>query len=601
MRIRIVQIIDKIQDAVDEGKQFFSFEFFPPKTGEGVENLFVRMDKMAAAGPLFCDITWGAGGSTADLTLDITNQMQNMICVETMMHLTCTNMPKEKLEEALDSLKAAGVQNILALRGDPPHGQETFVTTEGGFSCALDLIRFIREKFGDYFGIGCAGYPEAHPDVISEDPEEMSKNYHADLLYLKKKVDAGADFIITQLFYEVELFFKFVQDCRNIGIECPILPGIMPIQSYGGFQRMTSFCKTKVPQFILDALEPIKDNDEAVKAYGVYLGVEMCRRILDAKVSPGVHLYSLNMDKSVMAIVKQLNLTGDNKIQRPLPWRAPTSTKRCGEMVRPIFWANRPKSYLSRTQDWASYPSGRWKESTNPAFGSVNDSNTIRPKALKLKETKLKQWGEELSSIEDVFSVFAKFCKGEISCLPWAENEGGLQAESQVLIDQLVALNMEGYLTINSQPRVNGASSSDPKFGWGRPNGYVYQKQYIEFFCSKEKLAQLISKMASLPNLSYQAVNASGEVYSNISEAEINAVTWGVFPASEIIQPTVVDPKSFLVWKDEAFSIWLSVWAAIYEEGSSSKRLLQEFHDSSFLVNIVDNDFVTGDLFALFT
>eukprot|EP00963_Diacronema_lutheri_P008454 scaffold752_cov322-Pavlova_lutheri.AAC.51 len=555
---------------------------------------------MVAAGPLFCDITWGAGGSTADLTLDITTQMQNMICVETMMHLTCTNMPKEKLEHALQALQECGVQNILALRGDPPKGQETFVTAEGGFACALDLIKFIREKCGDYFGIGCAGYPEAHPDVISEDPEEMAKNYHSDLMYLKEKIDAGADFIVTQLFYEVELFLKFVKDCREIGINCPILPGIMPIQSYGGFQRMTTFCKTKVPQFIKDALEPIKDNDEAVKAYGVQLAVDMCRRILDSGASPGVHLYSLNMDKSVMAIVEQLHLTGESKIQRPLPWRPPTSTKRTGEMVRPIFWANRPKSYLQRTQNWDSYPNGRWKESSNPAYGTLSDSKIIRPKALRVKETKLQQWGEELSSMDDVYAVFAKFCKGEISCLPWAENEGGLQAESKVLIDQLVALNTNGFLTINSQPRVNGASSTDPKFGWGRPNGYVYQKQYVEFFCSKDKLLTLKKKMASLPNLSYQAVNAKGEVLSNISEADINAVTWGVFPASEIIQPTVVDPKSFLVWKDEAFSIWLSVWASTYEEGSRSRQLLQDIHDSYYLVNIVDNDFVQGDLFSLF-
>mmetsp|Transcript_7998 Transcript_7998/g.49408 ORF Transcript_7998/g.49408 Transcript_7998/m.49408 type:complete len:560 (-) Transcript_7998:194-1873(-) len=558
------------------------------------------MDKMVAAGPLFCDITWGAGGSTADLTLDITKQMQNMICVETMMHLTCTNMPKEKLEHALQALQECGVQNILALRGDPPKGQETFVAAEGGFSCALDLIKFIRDKCGDVFGIGCAGYPEAHPDVICEDPEQMAKNYHSDLMYLKEKIDAGADFIVTQLFYEVELFLKFVKDCREIGINCPILPGIMPIQSYGGFQRMTGFCKTKVPQFIKDALEPIKDNDEAVKAYGIQLAVDMCRRILDSGASPGVHLYSLNMDRSVMAIVEQLHLTGESKIQRPLPWRPPTSTKRNGEMVRPIFWANRPKSYLQRTENWDSYPNGRWKESSNAAFGTLSESKLIRPKALRVKESKMQQWGEELSSIDDVQAVFSKFCKGEISYLPWVESEGGLQSESKILIDQLVTLNTSGFLTINSQPRVNGAPSSDPKFGWGQPNGYVYQKQYVEFFCTKEKLLTLKKKMANLPNLSYQAVNAKGEVLSNISEADVNAVTWGVFPASEIIQPTVVDPKSFLVWKDEAFSIWLSVWASAYEEGSRSRQLLQEIHDTYYLVNIVDNDFVQGDLFSLF-
>ncbi|RWV87457.1 hypothetical protein BHE74_00041290 [Ensete ventricosum] len=137
-----MKVIDKIRGAAAEGdgRTVFSFEFFPPKTEEGVENLFERMDRMVAHNPNFCDITWGAGGSTADLTLDIANRMQNMICVETMMHLTCTNMPVEKIDHALDNIKTNGIQNVLALRGDPPHGQDKFVQVAGGFACALDLV-----------------------------------------------------------------------------------------------------------------------------------------------------------------------------------------------------------------------------------------------------------------------------------------------------------------------------------------------------------------------------------------------------------------------------------------------------------------------------
>lgn len=138
-----MKVIDKIRELSKENdgnKVVFSFEFFPPKTEEGVENLFERMDRMVAHNPTFCDITWGAGGSTADLTLDIANRMQNMVCVETMMHLTCTNMPVEKIDHALDTIKSNGIQNVLALRGDPPHGQDKFVQVEGGFSCALDLV-----------------------------------------------------------------------------------------------------------------------------------------------------------------------------------------------------------------------------------------------------------------------------------------------------------------------------------------------------------------------------------------------------------------------------------------------------------------------------
>jgi len=176
-----MKIVDKINQKIAKGETFFSFEFFPPKTDDGVENLWERMDSMVSLQPMFCDITWGAGGSTADLTLDIASKMQNMICVETMMHLTCTNMPRESLKSALDKVKAEGIQNILALRGDPPKGSSTFEAVEGGFSCALDLVKYIRAEYGDHFGVTVAGYPEAHPDVIKEDPEEQKAAYAADL------------------------------------------------------------------------------------------------------------------------------------------------------------------------------------------------------------------------------------------------------------------------------------------------------------------------------------------------------------------------------------------------------------------------------------
>lgn len=262
---------------------------------------------MVALGPEFCDITWGAGGSTADLTLDIAARMQGEVGVETMMHLTCTNMPAASLDDALAKCKAAGLTNILALRGDPPKGQDEFTTVEGGFSCALDLVKHIKATHGDHFGIAVAGYPEAHPDAIVDDAAAMEAAYAADIAYLKQKVDAGADFIVTQLFYDVDVFLQFEKDCRAAGIGCPILPGIMPIQSYGGFKRMTTFCKTKVPADIEAALDAIKDDEDAVKKYGVELGTAMCRRLLDAGV-PGVHLYTLNLEATAVAILENLGL-----------------------------------------------------------------------------------------------------------------------------------------------------------------------------------------------------------------------------------------------------------------------------------------------------
>eukprot|EP00887_Chlorella_sp_A99_P003942 scaffold11.g3942.t1 len=217
------KIIDKINVKIAEGTTFFSFEYFPPKTDDGVRNLGERQHRMVELGPTFCDITWGAGGSTADLTLDIASRMQNDVGMETMMHLTCTNMPVEKLEEALNKCKEYGIRNILALRGDPPHGQDKFTQARGE----------------------------------EQQHCRMKRNYWADIAYLKEKVEAGADFVITQLFYEVGAPMRRPDAAHT------------DAQARGrGFKRMTAFCKTHVPKHIADTLEAIKDNDEAVKVGG---------------------------------------------------------------------------------------------------------------------------------------------------------------------------------------------------------------------------------------------------------------------------------------------------------------------------------------------
>ncbi|XP_061353076.1 methylenetetrahydrofolate reductase (NADH) 2-like [Gastrolobium bilobum] len=593
-----MKVIEKIRAAAaaDPNRVVFSFEFFPPKTEDGVDNLFERMDRMVAHNPSFCDITWGAGGSTADLTLEIANKMQNIVCVETMMHLTCTNMPVEKIDHALQTIKSNGLQNVLALRGDPPHGQDKFVQTEGGFACARDLVKHIRDQYGDYFGITIAGYPEAHPDVIGSDGLAPVEGYQNDLAYLKSKVDAGADLIVTQLFYDTDIFLKFVNDCRQIGITCPIVPGIMPINNYKGFFRMTGFCKTKIPAEIIAALEPIKDNEEAVKSYGIHLGTEMCKKILAHGIKT-LHIYTLNMEKSALGILMNLGLIEESKISRSLPWRRPTNVFRIKEDVRPIFWANRPKSYISRTIGWDQYPHGRWGDSGNPSYGGLSDYQFMRPRARDKKL--IEEWAVPLKSIEDIYERFKMYCLGKLKSNPWSELDG-LQPETKIINEQLEKINMKGFLTINSQPAVNGEKSDSPTVGWGGPGGYVYQKAYVEFFCSKEKLDALVEKCKGRSSLTYMAVNKEGSWKSNVGQTDVNAVTWGVFPAKEIIQPTIVDPVSFHVWKDEAFEIWSRGWASLYPEGDASRKLVEEVGGSYFLVSLVDNDYVSGDLFAVF-
>eukprot|EP00027_Filamoeba_sp_ATCC50430_P007621 CAMPEP_0168559490 /NCGR_PEP_ID=MMETSP0413-20121227/10553_1 /TAXON_ID=136452 /ORGANISM="Filamoeba nolandi, Strain NC-AS-23-1" /LENGTH=583 /DNA_ID=CAMNT_0008590725 /DNA_START=35 /DNA_END=1786 /DNA_ORIENTATION=+ len=577
----MVKISDVIKKKTEEAKvPFFSFEYFPPKTDKGVENLYERLERMSLFAPAWIDVTWGAGGSTKGLTHEICHNAQNFLGLETMMHMTCTNMPVEELREALTKAKQSGIQNILALRGDPPRGEE-WKQIEGGFGHAADLVRYIRKEFGDYFGICVAGYPEGHTDATS---------YADDVKHLKAKVDAGADLIITQLFYDVDLFLKFVNDCREIGITVPIIPGIMPIHGYQSFHRMTTLSKTFIPKEVVDALEPIKNDDEAVKSYGVKLAIEMCRKIIQAGI-PGVHFYTLNLEKSVVEILDGLGLI-DKETRRPLPFM----TKRANEEVRPIFWSHRPKSYIQRTSSWDEFPNGRWGDSRSPAFGELTDYHLG---ALHSTQTYDKQeaWGKELKDIEDVKKVFVKYLRKEIEKLPWWDTP--LSSESDPIRDNLIKLNLNGFLTINSQPRVNGAPSNDKAVGWGPLGGYVYQKSYLEFFCSEEKLQKLVEACKKYPSLQYHAVNSKGKAVANFVRPSVNAITWGVFPNREILQPTVVDPDSFLVWKDEAFALW-NAWGHIYPEGSPSRSQIESIINNYYLVNLVDNNFIDGDIFAVF-
>jgi len=256
------RIIDTIHGLQDDNKLFYSFEYFPPKTDAGVSKLQGKLEGMSSfefkspnlhPKPLFMDVTWGAGGSTSDLTLKISSDIQAKWGTA-QMHLTCTNMPIEKVQVALEEAKKAGIRNIVALRGDPPKGAEKWEAIEGGFSYAVDLVRYIRKNYGNYFGISVAGYPEGHP--------ESDGGVDVDVKYLKDKLDAGADFAITQLFYNTDAYVEWVKKCRQAGITCPLVPGIMPILTYGGFKRMTTFCKTGIPRDIADTLDAIKDDEK---------------------------------------------------------------------------------------------------------------------------------------------------------------------------------------------------------------------------------------------------------------------------------------------------------------------------------------------------
>merc|ERR1719261_842741 len=535
---------------------------------------------------MWIDVTWGAGGSTSEKTLELCINALKVHGLNVMMHLTCTNMPKEKLKEALDTCKENGICNILALRGDPPgyleKGGEGFKQCEGGFAYATDLVKYIRQEFGDYFCVAVAGYPEGHLEATSFDD---------DMKHLKEKVDAGADLIVTQLFYDNPSFLGYVERCRAMGITIPILPGIMPIQSYAGFNKMTTLCKTKVPSWIPERLEAVKDDEEKVKDAGVQIAIEQCKDLVK-NGTPGLHFYTLNLESSVMRIVQGLGLTPDWTASRDMPWKQSADKKRDSEDVRPIFWANRPGSYVKRTSTWDDYPNGRFGDRASPAYGDFGFVSYTRDPNDKAAETRRKMWGECPTKAEEVNKVFGKFIKNEVKKLPWCSEAPA--KETNFIAKQLIKLNDLGLLTINSQPRVNASLSTDPYVGWGPAGGFIYQKAYCEFFCTKDLLDKIIAGMGK-STYSYMAVNKTGTKIGNVKSDSVNAVTWGVFPGREINQPTVVDVTSFMAWKDEAFSLW-GEWSAIYEEGSESKKLIESITDSYYLVNIVDDNFVCGDL-----
>mmetsp|Transcript_83908 Transcript_83908/g.179858 ORF Transcript_83908/g.179858 Transcript_83908/m.179858 type:complete len:816 (-) Transcript_83908:98-2545(-) len=373
----------KISDLVAQSPPgWFSFEYFPPKTAEGVANLKKRIVKMKALGPLFTDFTWGAGGSTSELTLQLTSAAKNEFGTVANMHLTCTNQKEEMCGEALKQCRAVGVRNIVALRGDPPRGSEKWEATEGGFSCALDLVKYMREKHGDYFSISVAGYPEGHPDnieivegglqaltetekkrcSISKDAAGKEivqvcrdSNWKKEMDYLKEKVDAGAQFVITQMFLDAGVYLQFVKDCRAHGINVPIVPGIMCLNTCGGLKRMTGLCKTRMPPGMMEAAEAADKDDDTFKAWGVEAGVAMCKACLEGG-APGLHFYTLNLEKVVVGVLKGLKLITEEQASAfgiggdaDAKFMVSAQGITTGTTARPVLSGNKPLSEADPT------------------------------------------------------------------------------------------------------------------------------------------------------------------------------------------------------------------------------------------------------------
>jgi methylenetetrahydrofolate reductase (NADPH) len=271
-----------------------SFEFFPPKDQEGVDRLFATVAELQPFAPAYVSVTYGAGGSTRQLTVDLVGRIQREVGIEAMAHLTCVGATQAELGGVLDQLEQKGVQNVIALRGDPPKGSTTFVTAEGGFGHASELAAFVKQR--GRFCIAGACYPEKHPEAAS---------LEADMVNLKRKVDAGAEFLITQLFFDNADYFAFVERARGIGITVPIIAGIMPVTNVSQIKRFTAMCGAGMPDALMHKLEPAAADAEAVGEIGVQHAVDQCRDLL-AKGAPGVHFYTLNRSKATVEILKRL-------------------------------------------------------------------------------------------------------------------------------------------------------------------------------------------------------------------------------------------------------------------------------------------------------
>lgn len=267
-----------------------SYEFFPPKTEKGMQSLQQAAEGLASSSPDFVTVTYGAGGSTRELTFEIGDLLREHGYGPVMPHLTCVGSHTEELIEIADQIHAAGYRNIMTLRGDPPKGEEQFVKTRGGLDNARDLVALLKERHSD-FCLGIAAYPEGHPE---------SRGEQADMDYLKSKVDAGASFITTQLFLDNAVFYRFIDRCHRAGITIPVLPGIMPALSLAQIQRITAMCGSALPSALGEKLAAAGDDKESALRSGILWCTEQIVDLLKHEV-PGIHLYILNQIRPAMA------------------------------------------------------------------------------------------------------------------------------------------------------------------------------------------------------------------------------------------------------------------------------------------------------------
>ena len=284
-----------ISSLLQRGEPVFSFEFFPPKTEAGDRALLATMAELKPLRPDYVSVTYGAGGTTRDRTVELAGYIVGTLGIEAMSHLTCVGASRAELTQVLDRLEAAGVSNVIALRGDPPVGDDAFRPHPEGLVHANELVALIREQ-GRPLCVAAACYPEKHTEAVSLD---------ADIAHLRRKVDAGADFLITQLFFDNAVYFDFVARARAAGIHVPVVAGIMPLTNLSQIERFTERCGATIPRDLHQRLEPYRDDAEKVEALSIEFAIGQCRELLD-RGAPGVHFYTLNRSRATRDILSAL-------------------------------------------------------------------------------------------------------------------------------------------------------------------------------------------------------------------------------------------------------------------------------------------------------
>ncbi|KPI87741.1 putative methylenetetrahydrofolate reductase [Leptomonas seymouri] len=655
----MVKITEAIKQATENNRNFVSFEFVAPTTEASIITLYDRIERLSALDPLFCSITWGEGGRTAETSIEVASTCQSLLSINHQVNLTGYASEPEEVLKWLTILKVKGVHNLLITRGASANNaiietSSTSVATcnasdngnavrraagedagtalgsapssspaSPAFPHAVDLVRFVRQHFGDFFGIAVVAFPEGEGSSPN-DVAWTAEGEECELRFLKEKVAAGADYIITNSIFDVKVFDHFCKQCHRHEIRVPILPGVLPVSqlrqlSAFGLRRLSGTAS------FIQKMEATEGSESETRRVVVSFYQDLVKELLKRGCG-GVHFFTINADNLLLAILKGIEVA----THRMFPWRpSENEERRRQETVRPVHWSSRVTSYMVRTAQWQDRNPGKWNpvsgshHSTALALGEASGYHArllLRSRAKRCTQFLVLQGMPDIqTALTELSRIFVGFLDGN-GTLPWADE---LSGETAYVGEHLLKpLNARGLYTINSQPPVNGAPSSHKVVGWGPDDGCVYQKSYLEFFCPLTVAQTVFTTLEKYSSLQYMAMSSQGSMVrarwrmdgdeGDHAEASppqdgesvpilisptpqqhdkislfgvgVTAVTWGVFPGREVIQPTIVSVDSLRAWVGEAFDLWAAPFP-----NNDVPAVVRYIQSEWVLVSVVDN------------